>query len=194
MRTGRTTRPQHPSHPIAPVAPGPALRREVLVAYAAPALTAGAGGLLSGRPELAVAALTSIAGTSALVTALAGIRLRRRGNRGRLPRPAVPARAVRAVGAGLAAAAVAAVVAHLAVAGLTTWPGPPGPLPWGDRGDGGASLATWPGRLRLDLPLSAALAAALTTWRWHGAARPALTNPKNPSNLSDLSNPRKDTA
>ncbi|MFD3677789.1 hypothetical protein [Streptomyces sp. NPDC058613] len=133
------------------------LWREVLVAYAAPALTAGAGGLASGRQDLTVAALTSIAGTSALVAALTGARLRRAGIRPR--RAASLPKAVLAAGAGLMAAAVAAGAAHLAVRGLTVWPAP---FPSG---------SPWPGRLRLDVPLSAALAAAITTWRWRGATR-----------------------
>ncbi|MFD3809072.1 hypothetical protein ACFWSF_37435 [Streptomyces sp. NPDC058611] len=153
------------SVPIAGERPPPrfVLWREVLVAYAAPALTAGAGGLVSGRHDLAVAALTSIAGTSALVAALTGARLRRTGIRPRrsasLPKP------VLAAGAGLMAAAVAAGVAHLAVEGLAAWPLPtPFPFPSG---------SPWPERLRLDLPLSAALAAAITTWRWRGATHGA---------------------
>ncbi|MFJ7205097.1 hypothetical protein ACIQWR_16330 [Streptomyces sp. NPDC098789] len=77
----------------------PALWPDVLIAYAAPALSAGAGGLLTGRPDLTVAALTSIAGTSALVAALTGSRLRRRGVRA--PRAVAPPKAVRAVAAGL---------------------------------------------------------------------------------------------
>lgn len=133
------------------------LWREVLVAYAAPALTAGAGGLASGQQDLTVAALTSIAGTSALVAALTGARLRRAGIRPR--RAASLPKVVLAAGAALMAAAVAAGVAHLAVKGLTVWPAP---FP---------SAAPWPERLPLDLPLSAALAAAITTWRWRGATR-----------------------
>lgn len=149
------------------------LWREVLVAYAAPALTAGAGGVVSGKRDLAVAALTSIAGTSALVAALTGARLRRTGDRPRrsasLPRP------VLAAGAGLPAAVVAALVAHLAVEGLAAWPlhAPfsfPFSLPFSLPFPAGSP---WPERLRLDLPLSAALAATITTWRWHGATRDA---------------------
>ncbi|MET3987145.1 hypothetical protein [Streptomyces sp. PvR034] len=132
-----------------------ALWPDVLIAYAAPALSAGAGGLLTGRSDLTVAALTSIAGTSALVAALTGSRLRRRGIRA--PRAVALPKAVRAVGAGLVGAALAAAVAHLAVRGLGAWPAP---FPSG---------SAWPGRLRLDLPLSAALAATITTWRWYGA-------------------------
>ncbi|MFD3327391.1 hypothetical protein [Streptomyces sp. NPDC058701] len=91
------------------------LWREVLVAYAAPALSAGVGGLVSGRDDLAVAALTSIAGTSALVAALTGARLRRTGARPR--RSASVPKPVLAAGAGLMAAVGGAVVAHLAIEG-----------------------------------------------------------------------------
>lgn len=131
------------------------LWREVLVAYAAPALTAGAGGLVSGQQDLAVAALTSIAGTSALVAALTGARLQHSGIRPRWA-ASLP-KAVLAAGAGLVAAAVAAGAAHLALKGLAVWPAPL------------LSGTPWPGRLPLDLPLSAALAATITTWRWRGA-------------------------
>lgn len=153
------------SVPIAGERPPPrfVLWREVLVAYAAPALTAGAGGLVSGRQDLAVAALTSIAGTSALVAALTGARLRRTGLGSR--RPVSLPKPVLAAGAGLLAAAVAAGAAHLAVEGLAAWPLPaPFAFPPG---------SPWPERLRLDLPLSAALAAAIITWRWRGAMRGA---------------------
>ncbi|MEV6976953.1 hypothetical protein [Kitasatospora sp. NPDC093806] len=43
-----------------------------------PAVMAGAGGLATHQPELLIAAGTTIAGTSAVVAALVGSRLRRR--------------------------------------------------------------------------------------------------------------------
>ncbi|WP_372025607.1 hypothetical protein ACBG85_27840 [Rhodococcus sp. NyZ502] len=55
------------------------LWREVLVAYLAPALMAGAGGVASGQSGLTMAAFTSIAGTSAVVALLIGSWLQRRG-------------------------------------------------------------------------------------------------------------------
>ncbi|MFI5618021.1 hypothetical protein [Streptomyces sp. NPDC051567] len=151
--SGRTTRDRAPARFV--------LWREVLVAYASPALTAGAGGLATGRHDLTVAAFTSIAGTSAAVAALTGARLRRTGGRPR--RAASLPKAVRAAGAGLVAAALAAGVALLAVRGLPVWPGPPG--------------GPWPGRLGLDLPLSAALAATLITWRHSGTGPGTDTGP-----------------
>lgn len=63
------------------------LWREVLVAYLAPALMAGAGGVASGQSGLTMAAFTSIAGTSAVVALLIGSWLLRRGSHGRGPRP-----------------------------------------------------------------------------------------------------------
>ncbi|MFD7031678.1 hypothetical protein ACFWAR_27000 [Streptomyces sp. NPDC059917] len=161
----------------------PALWPDVLIAYVAPALSAGAGGLLTGRSDLTVAALTSIAGTSALVAALAGIRLRRRGVRA--PRAAAPSKALRALGAGLVGAALGAAAAHLAVRGLDAWPAP---FPSG---------SAWPGRLRLDLPLSAALAAAITTWRWYGARPASATKAPQTTQtpqIAQIAQTRKDTA
>ncbi|MEV6209363.1 hypothetical protein [Kitasatospora sp. NPDC051914] len=55
-----------------------ALWREVLAAYAMPAVTAGLGGAVTRQPHLVAAALTTIGGTSALVTAALGTALRRR--------------------------------------------------------------------------------------------------------------------
>ncbi len=128
------------------------LRREVLVAYLAPALMAGGGGLATGQPDLTLAAGTSIAGTSAVVAALLGGWLQRRGAR-RAWRSSVP-RIVLAPGLGLAAAAVAALTAWSVTDWAALWPVP--------------HHAPWPDRLRLDLPISAALAATIITWRWRG--------------------------
>lgn len=134
------------------------IRREVLAAYLAPALSAGAGGLVTGQHALVLAAMTSIAGSSAAVALLTGLWLQRR----RGPRPwtlALPRAALATTLSLVAAAAGAAVAwslwlasgrlaAHTALA---------------------VGLAPWFGRLRIDLPLSAALAAAVVSWRWRGS-------------------------
>ncbi|MEV6101762.1 hypothetical protein [Nocardia sp. NPDC051981] len=118
-----------------------ALWREVLFAYLAPALSAGVGGLLTGRTELALAALTSIAGTSAVVAFLLGLWLRHRGARWTWPRRVPPA--ALAAGFALAAAAFGGLIAQLLSC-----------TPW------------FPDRIRIDFPIAAALAAAIITWRW----------------------------
>ncbi|BAW07966.1 conserved hypothetical protein [Nocardia seriolae] len=117
------------------------LWREVLVAYLAPAVSAGLGGLLTGRTELVWAALTSIGGTSAIVALLLGSWLRSRADRWprlrRLPPPAL------AAGFGLAAAALGELLAQLL-----------------------CRAAGFPDRLRIDVPIAAAVAAAIIVWRW----------------------------
>ncbi|MEU4952920.1 hypothetical protein ACFYN3_33170 [Streptomyces lavendulae] len=130
------------------------LWREVLTAYAAPALTAGTAGVLTGQRDLAVAACTSIAGTSAVVAFLVGAWLRRGGR----PRPRVSAlpRVVLTVALVIAAAGSAALLGWFAVPWLPAHtPVPAGP---------------WLERLRIDLPLSAALATTIVTLRWRAAA------------------------
>ncbi|WP_405497207.1 hypothetical protein [Nocardia sp. NBC_00511] len=117
------------------------LWREVLVAYAAPAICAGASGLVSGRTDLVFAAVSSIAGTSAVVAFVLGMWLQRCGIQFRGLREAAPA--IPTVMFGLGAAVLGALLAQL----LTT-------------------AAGFPDRLRLDIPIAAALAATIVTWRW----------------------------
>ncbi|WP_030260113.1 MULTISPECIES: hypothetical protein [Streptomyces] len=139
----------------APGAPPPfVLWREVLAAYAMPAVSAGLGGVLTHRPELVVAAATSIGGTSAVVAAALGSVLRRR------PAHAEPARTPRALAAaalGLAAAALALAAGLAAAHWLPHVPALAG--------------SPWPRRLPIDLPVSSAIAATVTTWRWRGSRR-----------------------
>ncbi|MET9397351.1 hypothetical protein [Kitasatospora sp. NPDC002965] len=125
------------------------LWREVLVAYAMPAAMAGAGGLATGQSQLLIAAATTIAGTSAVVAALVGARLRRR------PADSWSTHAPRtllAAGAGLCAAAIGLALG---------WSG----AHWLPRVPALAD-SPWPDRLRIDLPVSAAIAATMITWRW----------------------------
>ncbi|GHB81506.1 hypothetical protein GCM10010347_60370 [Streptomyces cirratus] len=145
-----------PPHGIS--APGSAtrpfvLRNEVAAAYLAPALTAGLGGVLTGQPELTMAAITSIGATSALVACVVGAWLHRRGRPRRWTTSA--SRPALALGLAVAAAAVAGLLGWFASEWL------PSHTPVPDAG--------WLERLRIDLPLSAALAAAIVTCRWHGA-------------------------
>lgn len=128
------------------------LWKEVATAYLAPALTAGLGGFLSRQPELTRAAFTSIGITSALAACIVGVWLHRRGRPRRWT--ATAPRPVLTLGLAIAAAAVA---------GLAGWSGShwlSSHTPVPDAG--------WLERLRIDLPLSAGLAAAVVTWRWHG--------------------------
>ncbi|MER8184909.1 hypothetical protein [Kitasatospora sp. NPDC094015] len=132
------------------------LWREVLTAYAAPALTAGAAGIATGQRDLAIAACTSIAGTSAVVAYLLGAWLRHGGRprrwTTRLPRvvlTAVLVAATTTAGALLGWSAAHWLPAHTAV-----------------------PAAGWLERLRIDLPLSAALATTIVTLRWRATVRP----------------------
>ncbi|MET8698688.1 hypothetical protein ABZW10_07460 [Kitasatospora sp. NPDC004723] len=143
---------QQPAAPATAAPPPFVLWREVLVSYAAPAVMAGIGGFATGQTELKIAAVTTIAGTSALVAALLGARHRRRApgswvERG--PRPLL------AVAFGLGAAALALAVG---LAGAQWLPRIPA-----------LADSPWPGRLRFDLPVSAAIAGTAITWRWRGS-------------------------
>ncbi|MFI8455580.1 hypothetical protein [Kitasatospora sp. NPDC085464] len=139
----------------APGAPPPfVLWREVLVAYLMPAVTAGLGGAVTGQQQLVVAALTTIGGTSALVAAALGAVLRRRPPR---TRPARTPRAVAAAALGLAAAALGLAVGLAAARWLPHVPA--------------LADSPWPKRLPFDLPVSAAIAATITTWRRRGSRR-----------------------
>ncbi|MFE3261906.1 hypothetical protein ACFXPS_42490 [Nocardia sp. NPDC059091] len=117
------------------------LWREVLFAYLAPAICAGAGGLITGRLDLMLAALTSIAGTSAAVALALGILLQR----GLIRRRRLPGSTPMALSAmfGIAAGALGAALARL----LTM-------------------ASAFPERIRADVPIAAALAATIITWRW----------------------------
>ncbi|GAA1981564.1 hypothetical protein [Catenulispora subtropica] len=87
------------------------LRDEVCVAFLAPALTAGISGLATHQTALAVAAVTSIGLTSALVATITGVILMRRGA-GIQPRR----RLLRSLTAGLVAGVIGAA-AGLAASG-----------------------------------------------------------------------------
>ncbi|MEV0467931.1 hypothetical protein AB0I30_35685 [Nocardia tengchongensis] len=122
------------------------LWREVLFAYLAPAICAGVGGLATDRPDLMLAAATSIAGTSAAVALIIGIWLQHRGFRyGRL-RSSSPALLAAAFGAATAAVAVSLTQLLAAVPAL-------------------------PDRIRVDGPIAASIAAVIITLRWCSTLR-----------------------
>ncbi|MEV4556271.1 hypothetical protein AB0K51_04640 [Kitasatospora sp. NPDC049285] len=149
----------------APGAPPPfVLWREVLVAYAMPAVSAGVGGFITRQPELVIAAFTTIGGTSALVAAALGATLQRRPVRARAPRTP---RALAAAVLGLLAAALALAVGLAAARWLPHLPH--------------LAHSPWPRRLPIDLPISSTLAATITTWRWRGSRKPDHRHPTAPA-------------
>ncbi|MGI5447357.1 hypothetical protein ACQEVM_16540 [Streptomyces sp. CA-243310] len=154
-RTSRSRAASRSSRPFT-------LWREVLTAYVAPALTAGAAGVATGQQDLAVAACTSIAGTSAVVAFLVGTWLRRGGQPRRwtttIPRTA------------LTSGLVIIVVGAAAALGWFTgqWLPTHTPIP----------ATPWLERLRIDLPVSAALATTIVTLRWRATTSPAQPTPR----------------
>ncbi|SOB88734.1 hypothetical protein [Streptomyces sp. 1331.2] len=138
------------THPSRTAARPFALWREVLTAYAAPALTAGTAGVVTGQADLTVAACTSIAGTSAAVAFLIGTWLQHGGQPRRwtttLPRVVLTVLLV------IPAAGLAAALGWFAAEWL------PARTP--------VHAAPWLQRLRIDLPVSAVLATTIVTLRW----------------------------
>uniref|UniRef100_A0AAU2JJA7 Uncharacterized protein n=1 Tax=Streptomyces sp. NBC_00049 TaxID=2903617 RepID=A0AAU2JJA7_9ACTN len=149
-RTSRNRAATRPSRPFT-------LWREVLTAYAAPALTAGAAGIVTGQRDLAVAACTSIAGTSAVVAFLVGAWLRH-GGRPRRWTTTMPRVALTAV-----LVVTAAGAAALSGWSAASWLPAHTPIP----------VTPWLERLRIDLPVSAALATTIVTLRWRGTTTPS---------------------
>ncbi|MFI6597260.1 hypothetical protein ACIBHX_13460 [Nonomuraea sp. NPDC050536] len=129
------------------------LWREVLVAYVAPTLLAGVGGLISGQASLLVSSFTSIGISSAVVATLTGAWLQRRG----LRHPWLKS------GPRLVAIARIAVTTAL-LGGLAGWLVNLGASLWF-----GAHQWPWPDDLGINLPVSATIAAMIITWRWRGA-------------------------
>ncbi|MFB7469843.1 hypothetical protein [Kitasatospora sp. NPDC056184] len=146
------TTERRPAAPATAAPPRFVLWREVLVAYAAPAVMAGIGGFATGQSELKIAAVTTIAGTSALVATLVGLRHRRRRAGSWATRGPAP---LLAIAFGLGAAAVALAIGWAGAQWLPRIPA--------------LADSPWPGRLRLDLPLSSLIAATMTTWRWRAS-------------------------
>ncbi|WP_035840221.1 hypothetical protein [Kitasatospora azatica] len=142
-RTSRTRAVSRPSRPFT-------LWREVLTAYVAPALMAGAAGLVTRQQDLVVAACTSIAGTSAVVALLVGTWLRH-GGQPRRWTTATP-RAVLTAALVIAATGMAALLGWFAAQWLPAHTSIP--------------AAPWLERLRIDLPVSTALATTIVTLHW----------------------------
>jgi hypothetical protein len=111
---------------------------------------AGTAGVVTGQRDLTVAACTSIAGTSAVVAFLVGAWLRH-GGRPRRWTVAIPHVA-------LTAALVITTAGTAALLGWLTGQWLPAHTP--------ALTAPWLERLRIDLPVSAALATTIVTLRW----------------------------
>jgi predicted Co/Zn/Cd cation transporter (cation efflux family) len=140
-------------HPATPGTARFVLWREVAAAYVAPALIAGFGGLVSGQPSLLVQAATSIGVSSAVVAALIGSWLRRRGQRHRWLSSASRPLVIATVASG--AALAGGLAGWLVNIGASAWIA--------------AHHWPWPGQLGIDLPVSAAIAATIITWRWRCA-------------------------
>lgn len=125
------------------------------MAYVAPTVLAGIGGLVSGQPSLLIRACTSIGISSAVVAALIGAWLQRRGLRHRwLSSGPLP---VTIAGVAVEAALLGGIAGWLVNLGASAW--------------FGAHQWPWPGDLGVDLPVSAAIAATIITWRWRHAQR-----------------------
>jgi hypothetical protein len=128
------------------------LWREVAISYVAPTLIAGVAGLVSGRASLLVSAFTSIGISSAVMAALTGSWLQRRG----LRHPWLKS------GPRLVAIARIAITAAM-LGGLVGWLVNLGASLWF-----GAHQWPWPDDLGINLPVSAMIAATIITWRWRG--------------------------
>ncbi|PEA55117.1 hypothetical protein CON64_09565 [Bacillus pseudomycoides] len=127
------------------------LWREVLMAYVAPAIMAGIGGLITASKDLQICALTTIGGTSAIVALLLGLWLERCGIYSQ-----------RIINANQFVVTIIftliGALFGIVVAWMTTfimealWP---------------FNQLVWLNRVWLDFPLSAIIASATITWRWY---------------------------
>ncbi|BAU26048.1 hypothetical protein DFP93_12028 [Aneurinibacillus soli] len=126
------------------------LWREVVTAYAAPAIMAGIGGLITADKGLQIGALTTIGGSSALVAWMIGLWLRSRGGHKQwitsAPRLIV-------VGMFALTGALFGLFAAWVTSGLLEIFNPSNHLAWFSR--------VW-----TDFPLSATIASTTVTWRW----------------------------
>ncbi|WP_144028578.1 hypothetical protein [Paenibacillus ferrarius] len=129
------------------------LWREVAMAYIAPAIMAGIGGLVTADRSLQIGALTTIGVTSALVAWMLGLWLRSRGARKRWI--IGPHRLVVVGMFGVAGIAFGLFAAWVTADLLGTMI-PMDQLAWVDR--------VW-----IDFPLSGFIASTIVTWRWRDA-------------------------
>jgi hypothetical protein len=126
------------------------LWREVVMAYAAPAIMAGIGGLVTDDRGLQIGALTTIGGASALMALMIGILLRSRVG---LIRWIICAPHLVVVGVFALAGSSFGLYAAWVTSGLLEFMIPSNHLAWVSR--------VW-----IDFPLSGFIASTIVTWRW----------------------------
>jgi len=130
-----------------------ALWRELIPAYLAPAIMAGIGGLVTADQVLQFRSLTTIGGTSLLVALFIGLWLKSRGSRKRwiaaAPRVVV-------VGAFALAGALFGLFAAWGTTTLLDLLNPNHHWIWVDL-------------IKLDFPLSGAIACTTMSWRWRAS-------------------------
>ncbi|OAB27379.1 hypothetical protein PMSM_25540 [Paenibacillus macquariensis subsp. macquariensis] len=126
------------------------LWREVVMAYAAPAIMAGIGGLVTADRGLLIGALTTIGGASALMALMIGILLRSRVG---LIRWIICAPHLVVVGVFALAGSSFGLYAAWVTSGLLEFIIPSNHLAWVSR--------VW-----IDFPLSGFIASTIVTWRW----------------------------
>ncbi|OMD50219.1 hypothetical protein BSK51_17065 [Paenibacillus odorifer] len=126
------------------------LWREVVMAYAAPAIMAGIGGLVTSDRGLQIGALTTIGTASALMALMIGLLLRSRvGHLGWV----IGAPHLVVVGVFALAGSSFGLFAAWATSGLLEIMIPSNDL-------------AWVGRVWTDFPLSGFIASTIVTWRW----------------------------
>jgi hypothetical protein len=126
------------------------LWREVVMAYAAPAIMAGIGGLVTSDRGLQIGALTTIGAASALMALMIGILLRSRVGQMRW---VIGAPHLVVVGVFALAGSSFGLFAAWATSGLLEIMIPSNDL-------------AWVGRVWTDFPLSGFIASTIVTWRW----------------------------
>ncbi|WP_342415083.1 hypothetical protein NST83_17415 [Paenibacillus sp. FSL R10-2782] len=126
------------------------LWREVVMAYVAPAIMAGIGGLVSNDKGLQIGALTTIGGTSALVALILGLWLCSRGGSKQW---IISAPRLVVVGMFALAGALLGLFAAWVTSDLLGIIIPRDYLTWVDR--------VW-----IDFPLSGLIASTIVIWRW----------------------------
>ncbi|MCP1310207.1 hypothetical protein [Paenibacillus tyrfis] len=131
------------------------LWREVVMAYASPAVMAGIGGLVTADKGLQIAALTTIGGASALIAWMLGLWLRSAGGRNRWIASANRVVVTGAFALGGAALGLLAAWATIYLFGIVR--------PF--------DHAAWLDRVWFDFPLSGTIASTIITWRWRLAVR-----------------------
>lgn len=126
------------------------LWREVVMAYASPAIMAGIGGLVTADKGLQIGALTTIGGASAFIALMLGLWLRSRGGHKRW----------------------IICTPHLVVVGMFALMGAAFGLfaAWTTSNLLGIIIPmdnlTWVDRVWIDFPLSGVIASTIVTWRW----------------------------